>query len=152
MKIITGKIKTLGNAKKVNDHTIYSVIEIGNDTIQKIQIADSLDNFLIKALNQNGETTLYIQRKSIYGITLSDRKSYYASLSLLRLIFGISTMLIFTALLLIGAIASPSPYNYIFLTATTAFLLFIWAISPNILGPIKASSMLKNKNATKIQI
>ena len=152
MKIIAGNIKGLGNSKRTNDQAIYSIIEIGSETIQNAQIADSLDNFLIKALKQNGETTLYIHRKTIYGITLPDGKSYYSGLSWLRLVSAISTILIFTALLLIGAIASPSPYNYIFLVVMAAFLLFIWAISSNILGPIKASSILKNKNSIKIQI
>jgi hypothetical protein len=76
MKIAEGNIVLLGNAKISNTATTYSVIEIGDQILQKIVVPNSLDNFLSRALAQQGRSKLYLSRKVLCGVETPDGKVY----------------------------------------------------------------------------
>lgn len=76
MKIAEGPISLLGNARINNKVTTYSVIEIGNQILQKIAVPNSLDNFLSRGLNQQGVSKLFLRGKVLCGIQTPDGKIY----------------------------------------------------------------------------
>lgn len=76
MKVVEGNLTLLGNATIQNKITSYSVLEIGDQILQKIKVPRSLDNFLSRALDQQGTTTLYFQGKILCGVRTPDGKIY----------------------------------------------------------------------------
>ncbi len=58
-----GKLSMLGNSRQDRGGTVYSVIEIGNDTIEDVHCLDKLDNYLNRALDHSGEVELEIDPK-----------------------------------------------------------------------------------------
>ena len=76
MSTYQGELTSLGNSVIRNTVTTYSIIEIGDQVIQKIKVPNSLDNFLVKSLKQGGTTKLYLSGSLLVGVTLSDGKSY----------------------------------------------------------------------------
>ena len=71
-----GELTVLGDAVSNGAMTTYSIIEIGGAVLQKIKVPSGLNNFLPRALNQNGKTTLYVNGKVLIGVKLPDGKLY----------------------------------------------------------------------------
>ncbi|WP_306393319.1 hypothetical protein [Telluria beijingensis] len=76
MNTIEGNLTLLGNATIQNKLTTYTVVEIGDRILQKIAVPSSLDNFMSRALNQNGTTKLFMQGRLVCGIQTPDGKIY----------------------------------------------------------------------------
>lgn len=76
MKKISGNLTLLGDSITSGAMTNYSVIEIGDQVLQKIKVPRGLDNFLTRALSQIGVTTIYLNGKVLLGVTLPDGKTY----------------------------------------------------------------------------
>jgi hypothetical protein len=72
-----GKLTLLGNAVISKGKTTYSVIEIGDTTLNKISCGDKLDNYLSRALSHQGEVELETRKPTILmmlimmGITMT---------------------------------------------------------------------------------
>jgi len=76
MQVVEGNLILLGNATIQGKITNYSVIEIGDRILQKVRVPRSLDNFLSRALQQNGSTTLYLNGKILCGVRTPEGKIY----------------------------------------------------------------------------
>lgn len=102
METIEGKLDELGNNLQDNLGTTYSFITIGDKMLQQVFVPRGLDNFLRRALNMAGSTTLYtvpFKKKSLLaGVKTPDGKIFYheqgAGLGYLTIIVGIPCMLI----------------------------------------------------------
>lgn len=99
MSTYQGEITSLGNSVTKNAITTYTIIEIGDQVIQKIKVPNSLDNFLVKSLQQGGTTKLYINGSMLVGVTLGNGKSYCYKAKpisgLIIILFGILTIPLF---------------------------------------------------------
>lgn len=99
MSTYQGEITSLGNSVTKNAITTYTIIEIGDQVIQKIKVPNSLDNFLVKSLQQGGTTKLYINGSMLVGVTLGNGKSYCYKAKpiagLVIILFGILTIPLF---------------------------------------------------------
>lgn len=71
-----GDLKFLGNNLQKTNQTKYSIIEIWDETLKNVTIGRSLDNYLQRALEMSGPTTLRIAMGMIYAVTLPDGKTY----------------------------------------------------------------------------
>lgn len=80
MKVIEGNLTMLGHSKSVaNGHwLIFSVIEIGDITLQNIHVPTALSNFLSRAINQTGKSQLFIRGNQMIGAQLPGGKFYAA--------------------------------------------------------------------------
>ena len=76
MQVVEGNLVLLGNATIQGKVTTYSVIEIGDQILQKVRVPRSLDNFLSRALQQNGSSTLYLNGKLVCGVRTPEGKLY----------------------------------------------------------------------------
>jgi hypothetical protein len=76
MQVIEGSVTLLGNATIANKVTTYSVIEIGGQIVQKVRVPTSLDNFLTRALNQDGTSKLFLRGKLLVGVQTPEKKIY----------------------------------------------------------------------------
>lgn len=110
METIEGKLDELGNNLKDNLTTTYSFIAIGDRMLQQIVVPRGLDNFLLRALNMEGSTTLYAvpfkKRSFLVGVKTPDGKIFYheqgAGLGYVAIIVGIPCMLILIGFMLIA--------------------------------------------------
>ncbi|WP_150127802.1 hypothetical protein [Janthinobacterium psychrotolerans] len=92
MKQVSGVLKKLGSANlthgNVGSSTIkYNTIQIGNNVLQKIVTAQSLDDFLTQGLGQ--EVTLFLNKNMLIGIKLQDGQIYYWKRSFSLFLFAI---------------------------------------------------------------
>ena len=62
-----GKLTMLGNSRSDRGGSVYSVIEMGNETIDDVLCLDKLDNYLHRAFNHSGEVELEILPKPTQG-------------------------------------------------------------------------------------
>lgn len=63
---VSGNYGTTNFLKNINySGTLYSLIEIGNETIRKVGVYDTLDNYLHRALDHSGEVELEISKDTI---------------------------------------------------------------------------------------
>lgn len=76
MRVVEGSLTMLGESVSSRAITKYSLIEIGGHVLQKIKVPDGINNFLPRALNQTGNTTLYLSGSMLLGIKLPDGKIY----------------------------------------------------------------------------
>jgi len=76
MQVVEGSLVLLGNATIQGKVTTYSVIEIGDQILQKVRVPRSLDNFLSRALQQNGITKLFLNGKIVCGVQTPEGKIY----------------------------------------------------------------------------
>lgn len=75
MEIVSGNISVLGNAKvESNGNRIYSVIEIGDRTLENIKVSAKLDNYL--TVNSSEDHALFIQNNDLVGIKRPDGKVF----------------------------------------------------------------------------
>lgn len=92
MREIVGVVKSLGASKVIHSNlnsgtVIYSTIEIGENILQKIGVARSLNNYLERALNVNSDVKFYLVGRDIFGIEFPDGKIYYQKSRNLRFFF-----------------------------------------------------------------
>lgn len=76
MRVVEGVISLIGNSSTQNGVTKYSVIQIGDETLQRVKSSESLGNYLAMALKQGGRSKIHIRGKMILGISLSDGKTF----------------------------------------------------------------------------
>jgi hypothetical protein len=109
MQEYTGKLRMLGNGTWSPNGKIlaYSMIEIGDHLLTQVGVGNTLDNFVGRALKQEGDTTLYVKGGSVFGrafglgarivgVRLPDGNLYYQKLSAvpawLFIVLGILTI------------------------------------------------------------
>ncbi|WLA28498.1 hypothetical protein [Xanthomonas citri] len=74
---ITGELTLLGDAQfGPNGVRLYSVIEIGGNVYPKYRAPAGINTYLQRAIQMNGQTSLYAEGNFIYGVTLPDGKTY----------------------------------------------------------------------------
>jgi len=74
---ITGELTLLGDAQfGPNGVRLYSVIEIGGNVYSKYRAPAGINTYLQRAIQMNGQTSLYVEGNFIYGVTLPDGKTY----------------------------------------------------------------------------
>ena len=71
---IDGVLEVLGHAQLVNGQRKYSVIKIGNHTLNDIFVPDGLDSFMQKGLGQ--PIAIFGQGNVVWAVQLEDGKSY----------------------------------------------------------------------------
>lgn len=102
---VRGSLTLLGTSQSQTGGRRYSTIEIGDKIIKGVTVTSELESFLNRALNQEGETTLYIVKNIIYGVKLPDGRVYYNILptgnAWFMLIFSIAGIVVFFGLLLL---------------------------------------------------
>lgn len=80
MKAVTGNLSMLGAATQGWGAKTYLTIEIGDQVLKKKLIGFALDGYLIKALEDPEEVTLYIDEGLVHdvivGIKFSNGKLY----------------------------------------------------------------------------
>lgn len=109
MDTTEGKLDELGNNLQTNLGTTYSFITIGETMLQQVVVPRGLDNFLRKALDMAGSTTIYtvrIKRKHfLVGVKTPDGKIFYheqsAGLGYALILVGIPCMLILIGFIII---------------------------------------------------
>lgn len=99
-RTITGNLTMLGNAQITgNGVHHYSLIEIGGQVLRKVRCPSGVNNFLMRALDMPGETTLYLNGSFLFAVRLPDGRAYTWKTSsfgsVLVLLFGICTIPIF---------------------------------------------------------
>ena len=77
----SGVLRGLGNSKMSSGFVAYTVVEIGDEVLQKVDIPRPLDNFLRFSLQSVEETDLYIVGRTILGVKTSDGRTYFTNLS-----------------------------------------------------------------------
>ena len=92
MKEITGVLKTLGSGStrhaNVGSSIVkYNTIEVGDNILQKIVTAQSLNDFVERGLGQS--VTLFLNGNMLIGVKLPDGKIYYWKRSFLLFLYSI---------------------------------------------------------------
>ncbi len=74
---ITGELTLLGDAQfGPNGVRLYSVIEIGGNAYPKYRAPAGINTYLQRAIQMNGQTSLYVEGNFIYGVTLPDGRTF----------------------------------------------------------------------------
>jgi hypothetical protein len=81
MQKTSGVLRSLGSSTVSNDLVAYTIIEIGDEVLQKIDIPKPLDNFLRFSLQSVEQTDLYIVGRTILGLKTADGKAYFTNMS-----------------------------------------------------------------------
>ena len=76
MRIVEGVVSLIGNSSTQNGVTKYSVIQIGDETLQKVKSAESLGSYISMALKKGGASKIHMRGKMILGVSLSDGKTF----------------------------------------------------------------------------
>jgi len=107
----SGNLTLLGNAQEHvtsdegQNHSrnwVYSIIEIGDHVLKKIHVTKSLDNFLSRGLDQDGETTLHLVSNSrLLAVDLPDGSAYFDEVSIWKVIFMTVLTVIFGTMALV---------------------------------------------------
>lgn len=78
-----GPLTMLGNSTTDRGGRVYSVIEIGDDTIEDVLCFDKLDNYLQRALNHEGEVELEIHPKPTKGGQMLSQIGWFFTMMLI---------------------------------------------------------------------
>lgn len=121
MKKFEGVVKMLGNANVYpNGNKKYSVIEIGNHALRDVKVNQGLDNYLQRALEDNGQSTLWITKDSgIAMLMLPNGQKYVMSMRKSAIAVWIVVLLISVAMALGGAW-----FGSLILLAALAFAIY----------------------------
>lgn len=145
MKVVQGALKLLGDASQSKGVATYSVIEIGEHVLKGIHISDGLRNFLSKALNQNGESVLYIHAKHIVGIKVPDGKLYCLDFSFYRLF--LMTLIAFVIPFIIFMNDGIGKWFFIWLAVCSPLIYFGPIVE---IGKFQIANQLKSQGATPV--
>lgn len=81
MQKTSGVLRSLGSSTVSSDFVAYTIIEIGDEVLQKIDIPKPLDNFLRFSVQSVAQTDLYIVGRTILGLKTADGKAYFTNIS-----------------------------------------------------------------------
>jgi len=88
-----GKLTMLGNSRPDRGGSVYSVIEIGNDTIEDVLCFDKLDNYLHRALDHSGEVEMDVYPKPSKGEAMKALFGAFFSPKLIGIYIAISIVM-----------------------------------------------------------
>lgn len=72
----SGPLTMIGNGQRSGKLTMYTLVEIGDSVVKELLVDTALDNFLSRAIKQDGDTILYLQGNVLIGLELPDGKIY----------------------------------------------------------------------------
>jgi hypothetical protein len=114
MQKASGVLRTLGNSTVTSSNVAYTVIEIGEEVLQKVDIPKPLDNFLRHGLESAEKTTLHLVGRTILGVETPDGRRYFTNMSS-RLRRQSITMIVFAVIFALSGLVSFREGGFLFL-------------------------------------